>query len=204
MAVKFEKELDCPLKSFLSLIYETSKYPKWFPFNKQSILLAQPGKAKKLIYLDNNIPVISNRDFLIYGFGVNKFESEKVINCVVSSIDKIGFFKDLVDMQKRTKNVRGEINIFGWEVKIINSERLYIRGVMDIDPKLDFIPTFIVNVIGKEFAKNIFAIMIKIVKNYEGSEYQNKNPSSLDKQFYDFVEEEIKKLELPTTTLKID
>jgi hypothetical protein len=33
--------------------------------------------------------------------------------------------------------------------------------------------------------------MIEIAKNYIGSEYQNKNPSALDKQFYDFLEEEV-------------
>jgi hypothetical protein len=29
--------------------------------------------------------------------------------------------------------------------------------------------------------------MIKISQKFEGSEYQNKNPSSIDQEFYDFI-----------------
>ncbi len=32
--------------------------------------------------------------------------------------------------------------------------------------------------------------MIKISKNFEGSEYQNKHPTPIDQQFYDFVNKE--------------
>jgi hypothetical protein len=34
--------------------------------------------------------------------------------------------------------------------------------------------------------------MVQITKNFEGSEYQNKNPSKTDRLFYDFIDEEIK------------
>jgi hypothetical protein len=30
-----------------------------------------------------------------------------------------------------------------------------------------------------------------ISKSFEGSEYQNKNPSKIDREFYDFIEQEL-------------
>ncbi len=32
--------------------------------------------------------------------------------------------------------------------------------------------------------------MVKISKNFEGSEYQNKYPRAMDQQFYDFINKE--------------
>jgi len=41
----------------------------------------------------------------------------------------------------------------------------------------------------------LFTKLISISKNYKGSKYENKNPSKIDKQFYDFINEQMKILE---------
>lgn len=45
--------------------------------------------------------------------------------------------------------------------------------------------------------------MVQITKNFEGSEYQNKNPSKIDKLYYDFMDEEIKNTILDDGTINI-
>lgn len=53
-----------------------------------------------------------------------------------------------------------------------------------------------------QFATDLFSKLVEISKNYQGSEYQNKNPSTLDKQFYAFLDEEVKYLEGVLDTFK--
>jgi hypothetical protein len=42
----------------------------------------------------------------------------------------------------------------------------------------------------------LFGKLINISKNFEGSEYQNKNPSKIDREFYSYIEQEIAGLNL--------
>jgi hypothetical protein len=195
ITLKFEKELDVNFINFLSLVYETACYPKWFPFMVHSELSHQPGKAKKVVYMQSNIPIISNRDFLIYGFGVNKIkENRTLLVCVKSIEEHTGVFEECFNKKKNSKFVRALIHIFGYEIKIINKNKIYLRGLLNTDPKISFFPQGLINTFAKKFAEDLFAKMLKITKSYEGSEYQNKNPSEMDKQFYDFINTEATKL----------
>ena len=45
--------------------------------------------------------------------------------------------------------------------------------------------------VSKKFAEDMFWKFLKIAQNYEGSEYQNKNPSKIDCEFYNFVTNEV-------------
>jgi hypothetical protein len=196
LIMKFEKELDINFINFLSLIYETGMYTKWFPFCSHSEVLHQPGKAKKVIYMSSSVPLISDRDFLVYGFGVSRIKENRTIVLCVQSIDEdSGVFEECVQKKKNKKMVRASIHIFAYEIKIINRNKIYLKGLMNVDPKISFIPQSLINMVTKKFAEDLFNKMIKIGSKYEGSEYQNKNPSEIDQQFYNFINEQAKNLE---------
>lgn len=190
---RFEKEIEINLINFLSIIYEVNYYKKWYPFCSVSETLFQPGKAKKCVYMVVEIPIISNRDFLVYGFGVNRIkECGKVLVLCRGIQEKSDIFYREYKQVENKKYIRGDILIFGFEMKIINISKIVVRGLINVDPKIGFIPQKIINTVSEKFACDLFKKMINIVKVYEGSPYQNKNPSKIDKEFYDFIKDEVK------------
>jgi hypothetical protein len=193
--LKFEKELDVNFIDFVSLVYEHSVYPKWFPFCSHTEVVHQPGKARKLLYMISNLPFINDRDYLIYGFGVNKIaQNRTVLLCVQSVEENTGLFEEYYKKTKSSKYVRAQIQIFGYEIKIVNRNKVHLKGLLKMDPKINFIPQGLLNTVAKRFAEDLFTKMLKVIKNYQGSEFQNKNPSDIDMQFYDFINEEANKL----------
>ncbi len=163
VTLKFEKELNISLINFVSLIYETGMYPKWFPFCSNSEILKQPDKAKKLIYMLSNFPIISDRDFLVYGFGVNRIKENRTILLIVRSIDEeSGLFKEYFDKKSNKKYVRAFINIFGFELTILNRNKLICKGIVNCDPKISYVPQSLLNMIGKKVIYNIINSLQKI------------------------------------------
>jgi len=149
--LRFEKSLDIPIVDLLSLIYEVEFYPKWFPFNSYSKCIKQPGKAKKVVYLINSIPVISDRDFFIYGFGVNRIKENNTIMLICRSInnDSVIFAEELRNKSNK-KYIRGDIYIFGFEIKLVSDKKVHVKGLVNIDPKIEFIPQWLINKVSQK------------------------------------------------------
>ena len=151
ITLQFEKEVEIDVVDFMSLIYEVEIYPKWFPFTYHAETLLQVGKAKKLIYMINNIPVLSDRDFLVYGFGVNCVAEKKCIYLLCKSIDESsGIFKEQCERKGNKNFVRADIKLFGYEINIISKNRLLIKGVLNCDPKIKVIPQFLINSVSQK------------------------------------------------------
>jgi len=85
--ILFEKTIKCELMNFLKLIYNTDFYKLWFPFVKTSATVVNVNVGQKIVYLENELPLISNRDFLIYGFGINRMKEENKVLVLSKSID---------------------------------------------------------------------------------------------------------------------
>ncbi len=191
--LKIGKELNANFIDLISLIYENSFYPLWFPFSKSADLISQSDKSKKVIYMVSNFPVISNRDFLVYGFGINSLKEKGSIFLLVRSIEEnSNVFEDIFKNKQNKKYVRAEIKVFGFEIKVLGKNKIRIDGLINCDPKINFIPSFIMNQVIKQFAKQLFSRMVSIVQKYRGSKYENKNPSDMDKEFYEFIKNEEK------------
>jgi len=94
------------------------------------------------------IPIITDRDFLLYGFGVNLIKEENAMIILVRSIDDEDVFKDVYYQDK--KCVRGIIKIFGWRIQIINRNKVLIKGLVHADVKINFIPQSWINTFSKE------------------------------------------------------
>ncbi len=190
--LKFETDIEVNIIDLVSIIYEIENYKKWCPFTKISENINQIGKAKKIAYFIVNIPIITNRDFLIYGFGINRIKENGTVLLLSRSINEnSNCFLNEFNLKINNEFVRGEMPIFGLEMKKINENKIHIRGLADVNPKLKFIPQFIIDFLTVRIAEVFLLKFIDIVKNYRGSEYENKNPSDIDKQFYDFIQKEL-------------
>jgi hypothetical protein len=151
ITLRFEREFDLPFIHFLSLVYETAYYPKWFPFCSHTETLKQPDKAKKLIYMVSSFPMISDRDFLVYGFGVNRLKDNRSILILVKSVeDNTGLYSEYVKQKENKKFVRAVIHIFGYELTLINRNKFICKGLVNVDPKINFIPQSMINFVGKK------------------------------------------------------
>ena len=192
ITLRFEKEIEVNLIHLLSLIYEVNYYKKWYPYCHISETLNQPGKAKKCVYMIVEIPIIKNRDFLVYGFGINRLRENGTILILCRGINKdSNIFQREFNQKNTNKFVRGDIIIFGFEIKVFDMNHCLVRGLCNIDPKINFIPQSIINMVSKKFAEDMFLKFMKIAQDYEGSQYQNKNPSKIDSEFYNFIKSEV-------------
>ena len=190
--LKFETDIDVNIIDLISIIYEIENYKKWCPYTNISENLSQPGKAKKCAYFVLDIPIITNRDFLVYGFGINRIKENGTVLLLSRSINEdSNCFKNEFNMKKNSNYIRGDMPIFGLEMKQINQNKIHIRGLADVNPKLNFIPQFIIDFLTVKIAEVFLLKFIDIVKNYRGSEYENKNPSQIDNEFYNFIKKEL-------------
>lgn len=193
ITLKFIKEVELDIISFISMIYEIDYYKHWNSFVTISETLEQPGKAKKCGYFVVNLPIIYCRDFLIYGFGINRIKENGTILLLCRGIDEeCGLFKEQFKNTINKKYVRGNLLMFGAEIKILGEKKVLLRGLVNADLKLLFpIPEFTINLTIKFFSEKLFNNFIKIVNNYKGSKYENKNKSKIDIEFYEFLIKEI-------------
>ena len=193
ITLKFIKEVELDIISFISMIYEIDYYKHWNSFVTISETLKQPGKAKKCGYFVVNLPIIYCRDFLIYGFGINRIKENGTILLLCRGIDEeCGLFKEQFKNTINKKYVRGNLLMFGAEIKILGEKKVLLRGLVNADLKLLFpIPEFTINLTIKFFSEKLFNNFIKIVNNYKGSKYENKNKSKIDIEFYEFLIKEI-------------
>lgn len=129
---------------FISLLYEHSKYLKWFPFTKEVKCIAQPGKAKKLMYFQSQLPILDNRDFKVFGFGVNNVRRNKSILLLCRSVDDSNVFPKF--QSTSTLFTRGVMHLFGYEMRKLKDGKLNIKGIINVDPKLPkIIPLALLN-----------------------------------------------------------
>ena len=193
ITLKFIKEVELDIISFISMIYEIDYYKHWNSFVTISETLKQPGKAKKCGYFVVNLPIIYCRDFLIYGFGINRIKENGTILLLCRGIDEeCGLFKEQFKNTINKKYVRGNLLMFGAEIKILGEKKVLLRGLVNADLKLLFpIPEFTINLTIKFFSEKLFNNFIKIVNNYKGSKYENKNKNKIDIEFYEFLIKEI-------------
>lgn len=189
--IKFEKIINCNLVNFLKLIYECDYYKFWFPFVKSSHAVATVGLAQKLVYMVNDLPLLTNRDFLVYGFGLNKFEESNKIYVLSVSIDNEPDFKAYKDYKSDSGNVRGNVNMFGWEIEKLQLGKIKLKGLISIDPKIGFMPNSLLNLALTHMTKTIFEQMLTMLKDYEKCPAYNKNPSDIDLKVYNLLEKEI-------------
>ncbi len=157
ITLMFEKDLEINILHFLSLLYECDFFPKWLPFNSESKCVFQPGKAKKLVYMLNDM-VLMKREFLLYGFGVNKLKTDKIIYLLCQSVNDDNLvFKEHISKVSSSR-VRGDIRIFGYEMKIIRKSKLRVKALINVNPKIGFMPQSWINSMSQKVTHNLYCL----------------------------------------------
>ena len=90
ISMKFEADLNISLMNIIGCFYETELYSNWFPWCKQSQMIAHPKRAKKIVYTYFKTPIpMKNREALIMGYGVNRLEENGTCVIYAKSISDV-------------------------------------------------------------------------------------------------------------------
>lgn len=200
IVLKFEIKMNCNIINFLKLIYSIEYMDKWFPMMKSSKLLNYPGFCQLFGYSVSGIPLLSNRDYIMYGFGSNNIEDDNCLYILVKSVELLD--KEIFnEIDKNNiehinnickKNVRAELTFFGFKVDIINiqTNEIKVTSVIAVDPKIAFISQSILNIFLEKISVDLFNKIIDSCNNYEKSNICNKNPNDMEKRVFDLIESE--------------
>ena len=83
----------------LKNIFDHNCYKNWMPFCYASNTVKQISHSEKIIQFTQNFPVLSKRENIMHGFGINRVNIDNTIIIIAYSIDKD------IDFQK-THNIK--------------------------------------------------------------------------------------------------
>ena len=73
MSIKIEAYLEnMPIFNLISLIYEIELFKNWVPFCSTSSTLKKVKRAEKVVYIKLALPILSDREAFLDGFGVDR------------------------------------------------------------------------------------------------------------------------------------
>lgn len=199
ITMKLEVEsMKVDLFNLLALIYEIDLYPQWFPFCKRSTMLGKFGKAKKMGSIEFFMPFpLSNRYSNIYGFGVNRFNTNGSILVIAKSaelvVDENGnsYFADQVTLPERNGLVKLKLYYYAHEIIPLSPTEIKMRSVFLIDPQMDNIPDKIVNWGAKQFTHFMYGKLMSHAKNLKGTEYEKRIREGESQEFYDWAKSKL-------------
>ncbi|EGR28771.1 protein kinase domain protein [Ichthyophthirius multifiliis] len=166
VSIKAHAELEIPWFNLVALIYEVDLFTEWLPFCKQSYTIAKFKKSQKTAYFEMGLPFIHNRDAYIEGIGIDRLDVNGTILIKCRSIqnDKELMQKIGIDLTK-SKNVQIDIKFFSCEIQPITNGIVKIKIISNINPKVNFIPKWMINFFCKQFGKYLIKKMISLAKN---------------------------------------
>jgi hypothetical protein len=71
VTIRVESLVDIEVKQLVSIMYEIELYTEWFPFCRQARLLKPINRCAKAAYLRMNLPMVTDREVYLLGFGVD-------------------------------------------------------------------------------------------------------------------------------------
>ena len=195
---KFQRTIRTNILNFLKLIYSVDYFKYWFPFMSESKCQSYVGLAQIINYMVNTLPLISDRDFLVYGYGINDFDVNRTIYVLSRSVEAFNEGSPEIDKVlkscQNSKNVRGCVNLFGFKIKLHeNYQDIVVDAVVSLNPKIDFVPQSLLNLVLEKMAIDLFAKILEALKDYENSKIYNRNPNSAQKLVFSLIEGEISK-----------
>lgn len=126
------------------VLLQVDLYKFWLPQLALSKELGRPSRYEKLIRLLFYAPwPLDKRENILEGYGVNFLEEEDALMIILQSLDD-GLHKDFIP-DKEPGVVRGDIHIGGFYMKVVSPEESDLTLVMNVDPKLGFVPEYILN-----------------------------------------------------------
>ena len=103
-------------------------------------ILRKDSKYKFLCKYEFQFPwPISNRDMISYGYGVDMLEEDKSVLVVIKT--PTNGISDLLD----DNNIHINCNFSGIHIQYISENETKIILIANVDPKLEYVPNFIIN-----------------------------------------------------------
>ena len=92
----------------------------------------------------------------------------------------------------QTKSVRFDINYFFFEITPKSKDKLTLRAVLNVDPKMKFIPKWVMNFFVRKIGSYMLGKLIKLAKNIKGTEWEKNMAKEENKEFYQWLDERFK------------
>ena len=182
--IKSEGELDVPAFQLLSLLYETDLYPTWVPFCKRAHTLAELSLVRKLVYEYFSLPLIADRELMLYGYGVNALSDQGLLVVVAQSVSGEEF-RGVEIPVPQTGRVRAQVNFFGGVIRPLTRTRTHFQLISNFDPVLRRLPYGVLNWFSRKFAKKIFKMVAKQAAHFPNSEHERR--AAANPPFYAYV-----------------
>ncbi len=154
LAYRAEGTIPAPIGKLVTLMVETSRKPQWMDRVKEATILEQPSPMERIEYMHTVAPwPLTDREFLYYA-KLEKSTESKTITVRMKSIE---------DPRRpiRPDRVRGSIREGTYTLTAISPTHTKFSAQTLADPK-GRIPKFIVNFVGKMWARRVFDNIVKI------------------------------------------
>jgi hypothetical protein len=162
------------LFNILAVIYEVDLYKKWLPLLKVAEQLHQVDKLHKIVHVDvYGVWPVANRDAVVEGFGVD-FQEDDAILVVLQSIDESVPQEFEFPIANGITVVRSVLSIGGFYVKYRSESECDVYAILNIDPKLAFLPDWLLNYATGKLLQFLFYYMEKAAQFDESSTYTER------------------------------
>ncbi|CAK86658.1 unnamed protein product (macronuclear) [Paramecium tetraurelia] len=190
VSLLMEAEIEADCAKLMSLITEVELFSQYVPFCNHAATLKTLSKTQKVCLSQLYFPVISNRETIFLGQGIDRLEENGTIVFLCKSIDQDQQFLDYYNLQlNKSKNVRLQLNYYIFQITPINKTRCKIKAVNNSNPQLSFVPTWLVALIARKFAFQLVEKIVKYTKNFEKYPWYKKTQEN--PEFYQWLQNKI-------------
>jgi hypothetical protein len=190
ISLRFEAILDIPLINVLTLLYEIDLYNEWIPFLTKSDMLSNVHRASKVVYIKASLPPpLADRDAFLYGFGVDHSNEDGSVMILAKSLDTDPELmkRHKVDPSKTSKNVKMDLNFACFKIKPLGPNRCEMLGVANVDPKISFLPSRLLNWLVRKTTTLLVERMLKKAQTLAGTPWEKAMENPEKKEFYDWL-----------------
>eukprot|EP00475_Leptophrys_vorax_P007836 TRINITY_DN14985_c0_g3_i3.p1 TRINITY_DN14985_c0_g3~~TRINITY_DN14985_c0_g3_i3.p1 ORF type:complete len:293 (-),score=76.89 TRINITY_DN14985_c0_g3_i3:108-986(-) len=172
---KVTTSVKASLFKILAVIYEVDLYSKWLPLLKKADELHMLEKLHKIAHVEvyGVWPVVANRDCVAEGFGVD-FEEDDAILVVLQSVDESQPHSFEIPEADGSSVVRTDLKIGGFYVKYLSEEECNVWAILNVDPKLTFLPDWLLNYATGKLLHFLFYYLEKAAQFDDSSPYAER------------------------------
>lgn len=173
ITIKSEGELEIPAFQLLALLHETDLFPTWVPFCRRAHTVAELSLVRKVIYEYFRLPLVADRDVLLYGYGVNALQEQGILVVVAQSLRE-GQFPDVAVPPLQAGLVRAQVHFFGGLIRPLTRTRTHFQLITNFDPNLQNVPYGVLNWASKKLGKKIFKTIAHQAAKFAHSEHERR------------------------------
>lgn len=165
-SIKIKGVLNVPLFNLAAVINEIDLYVDWVPFLKESRETVELSKYRRGVYSLFALPwPLSNRDMVVYGYGVDMLAEQSQLMIVIRSIGA-GYGGDgeglaggihaerlvAASPAEDASAVRMDFKIAGFLLSPVTATSTHLTVLSNVDPRMSIVPYFLLNFVTKQLA----------------------------------------------------